>query len=310
MTMKRLLLLISLLCCGWVVGCVTQGELQALRADVAALERNRAQQKQEVSSRLDTLGARLEQPDADMRRELAQNLAATEELRVEVQGLRGHIQEFQHGIQNGVGPSAEMRDIFATKLAELETRLAALEQRVDPQGRATLRLPTEPRPPGDAPAVPAPSYVTPIPSAPTTRPPATSAPPQPDLQPGADEAADGLYQRARKEYEAGNYEVAIVLFKQLLRQHPQTPLAGNAQYWLGESLYAQQQFEAAIVAFDEVVQKYAKNSKVPAAILKQGYAFDALNDKRNARFFLQQVQRKYPDTPEAQQAGERLKELQ
>ncbi|MDH3602876.1 MAG: tol-pal system protein YbgF [Candidatus Tectomicrobia bacterium] len=308
--MKRLLLLISLLCSGFVVGCVTQGELQALRADVAALERTRAQQKQEVSSRLEALDTRLERPDVDMRRELAQNLAATEELRVEVQGLRGKMQELQHGIQNGVGPSAEMRDIFATKLAELETRLAALEQRVDPQGRAALRLPTEPRPPGTPPAAPTPSRVTAIPSAPATRPPATSSPPQPALQAGADEAADRLYQRARKEYKAGNYEVAIVLFKQLLRQHPQTSLAGNGQYWLGESLYAQQQFEAAIVAFDEVVQKYAKNSKVPAAILKQGYAFDALDDKRNARFFLQQVQRKYPDSPEAQQAEKRLKELQ
>lgn len=308
--MKRLLLLISLLCSGFVVGCATQGELQALRADVAALGRNRAQQTQEVRSRLDALDSRLERPDADMRRELAQNLAATEELRVEVQGLRGSMQELQHGIQNGVGPSAEMRDIFATKLAELETRLAALEQRVDPQGRAALRLPTEPRAPESPPAATATSRVTPVPSAPTTRPPATSSPPQSDLQAGADEVADRLYQRARKEYKAGNYEVAIVLFKQLLRQHPQTSLAGNSQYWLGESLYAQQQFEAAIVAFDEVVQKYAQNSKVPAAILKQGYAFDALDDKRNARFFLQQVQRKYPDSPEAEQAGKRLKELQ
>jgi tol-pal system protein YbgF len=308
--MKRLLLLISLLCSGLVVGCVTQGELQALRADVAALERNRAQQRQEVSSHLEALGTRLEQPDADMRRELAQNLAATEELRVEVQGLRGHMQELQHGMQNGVGPSAEMRDIFATKLAELETRLAALEQRVDPEGRATLRFPTEPRPPGSPPAAPAPSQVTPIPSAPVTRPPATSSPPQPALEAEADEAADRLYQRARQEYEAGNHEVAIVLFKQVLRQYPQAPLAGNAQYWLGESLYAQQQFEAAIVAFDEVVQKYAKNTKVPAAILKQGFAFGALDDKRNARFFLQQVQRKYPDSPEAEQASKRLQELQ
>jgi tol-pal system protein YbgF len=310
MIMKRLLLLISLLCSGFVVGCVTQGELQALRADVAALERNRSQQKEEVASRLGALDTSLERPDADMRRELAQNLASTEELRVDVQGLRGHMQELQHSMQNGVGPSAEMRDIFATKLAELETRLAALEQRVDPEGRAALRFPTEPRPPGSPPAAPAPSQVTPIPSAPATRPPATSSPPPPALETEADEAADRLYQRARQEYEAGNHEVAIVLFKQLLRQYPQAPLAGNAQYWLGESLYAQQQFEAAIVAFDEVVQKYAKNNKVPAAILKQGFAFGALDDKRNARFFLQQVQRKYPDSPEAEQASKRLQELQ
>ena len=311
--MKRLLILSGLLGSGFLVGCATQGELQALRADVAALERNRTEQKQVVSSRLQTLDTRLDRPDSDVRRELAQNVAATEDLRIEVQSLRGNIQELQYGAQNGLGPSAEMRDSFATKLAELETRLAALEQRIDPEG-TTLRLPTASPAIGASP--PTPSRINPsTPRTPTTRPPviarvpeSSTSTPQPG-QSGADEAADQLYQRALKEYQAKNYEVAIVLFKQYIRQNPQASLAGNAQYWLGESLYAQQQYEAAIVAFDEVVQKYANDSKVPAAILKQGYAFAALEDVRNARFFLEQVQRKYPDTPEAKQAGERLSEL-
>jgi TolA-binding protein len=44
--------------------------------------------------------------------------------------------------------------------------------------------------------------------------------------------------------------------------------------------------------------------------LKQGFAFAELKDGRNASFFLQQVQKKYPNTPEAQQAAERLKQIQ
>ncbi|MEE8291463.1 MAG: tetratricopeptide repeat protein, partial [Candidatus Tectomicrobia bacterium] len=84
---------------------------------------------------------------------------------------------------------------------------------------------------------------------------------------------------------------------------------GHAQYWIGASLYTLKQYEAAIVAFDEVVQKYPQDTKVPAAILKQGFAFAALKEKPNARFFLQQVQQKYPDTPEARQATEKLKQL-
>ena len=62
-------------------------------------------------------------------------------------------------------------------------------------------------------------------------------------------------------------------------------LWGSAQYWIGDSLYAQKQFEAAIVAFDEVIRKYPEDNKVPAALLKQGYAFAELKDVRNARFF-------------------------
>jgi tol-pal system protein YbgF len=124
-----------------------------------------------------------------------------------------------------------------------------------------------------------------------------------------DDEAERLYKRALQEYQQNNYEVAIVLFKQYLRQYPKAPLAGNAQYWVGESLYAQKQYEAAIVAFDEVLRKYPDDSKVPPALLKQGYAFAELKDVRNARFFLQQVQQKYPNSAEAQQAAEKLKQL-
>ena len=63
------------------------------------------------------------------------------------------------------------------------------------------------------------------------------------------------------------------------------------------------------MAFDEVIRKYPEDNKVPAALLKQGYAFAELKDVRNARF-LQQVQQKYPNSPEAQQATEKLKQLQ
>ena len=103
--------------------------------------------------------------------------------------------------------------------------------------------------------------------------------------------------------------MAIVLYKQLQRQYPKSSYASQAQYGIGESLYAQKQYEASIVAFDEVIQKYPQNNKTPAAILKQGLAFAELKDQRNARFFLQQLQKKYPNSPEAQQAAEKLKQL-
>jgi tetratricopeptide (TPR) repeat protein len=83
--------------------------------------------------------------------------------------------------------------------------------------------------------------------------------------------------------------------KQFLRHSPREhPQAGNAQYLLGEALYAQWQYEAAIVALDEFVQEYSSDPKVPAAMLKQGYAFAELQNVRRARFLIQQVQKKFP----------------
>jgi TolA-binding protein len=80
--------------------------------------------------------------------------------------------------------------------------------------------------------------------------------------------------------------------KQFLRLAPTGPQASTAQYLIGEYLYAQRQYEAAIVAYDEVIQRHGHYPKVAAALLKQGYAFAELRDARNAQFFLQQVQKK------------------
>jgi tol-pal system protein YbgF len=119
--------------------------------------------------------------------------------------------------------------------------------------------------------------------------------------------AERLYEQALADYQRGNYEGAVVNFKQVLRQAPTASQAGHAQYLIGESLYALQQYEAAIVAFDEVVQKYPQDVRVAAALLKMGYAFAELKDSRNAQFFLQQVQKRYPNSSEAQQATEKLR---
>ena len=102
---------------------------------------------------------------------------------------------------------------------------------------------------------------------------------------------------------------AIILLKQYLRQHPRSAQAGDAQYWIGEALYQQKEFNAAIVAFDEVIQEYPQNEMVAASTLKVGLSFANLGDQPNARFFLQQVQENFPNSAEAQLATEKLKQL-
>ena len=288
--MQRAFLLLTVIGCGLIAGCASQGNLQTLRAEITAIERQHARQEKgtvEQLKELDLRLATLEQSQAKARHDLAQSIAASEELRVETQRLQGTMQEAQHRMQRNATPSAEMRDLLATRIAELDTRLKALESHLNP---AQSRVPAPP---------PAPRHQT------SKLPPAVQpSPPAP-----RNASAERAYERAFQEYRRGNYEVAIVLFKQFLRQHPKATQAAQAQYWIGESLYAQRQYEAAIVAFDEVIQKYPSNTHVPTALLKQGYAFAELKDIRNARFFLQQVLKKYPQRSEAQQAKEKLEQL-
>ena len=69
--------------------------------------------------------------------------------------------------------------------------------------------------------------------------------------------------------------------EELIRLKKQNPddLMPNIQYWLGEVYYAQQNFEKAIIAFGEGLEKYPDSIKGPDNLLKLGLSFSNLKKK-------------------------------
>jgi tol-pal system protein YbgF len=133
----------------------------------------------------------------------------------------------------------------------------------------------------------------------------------------ANEMASAENETIRRDYEVAwrnlekrDYRSAIARFKDFQKKHPKSNLAVNAQYWIGESHYALREFDQAIVEFDAVRSRYPEGEKVPAALLKQAYAFSELGENTNARLLLQEVVEKYAQTPEAIQAKQKLKTLE
>ncbi len=118
------------------------------------------------------------------------------------------------------------------------------------------------------------------------------------------------YEIAWRALEKKDYRLAISRFKEFLQKHPKSKLAINAQYWIGESHYALREFDQAILEFDAVRSRYPQGDKVPAALLKQGFAFAELGEKVNARLILQEVVEKYAQSPEAAQAKQKLRSLE
>jgi tol-pal system protein YbgF len=118
------------------------------------------------------------------------------------------------------------------------------------------------------------------------------------------------YEIAWRALEKKDYRLAISRFKEFLQKHPKSKLANNAQYWIGESHYALREFDQAILEFDAVRSRYPQAEKVPAALLKQGFAFAELGEKVNARLILQEVVEKYAQSPEAAQAKQKLRALE
>jgi len=83
----------------------------------------------------------------------------------------------------------------------------------------------------------------------------------------------------------------------------------NAQYWLGEAYYVNKSFPEALAAFQKVVDNYPQSRKLADALLKIGFCDYELKQFSAARATLAQVTAKYPDTPAANLARQRLDKM-
>jgi tol-pal system protein YbgF len=126
---------------------------------------------------------------------------------------------------------------------------------------------------------------------------------------GESEAAKKDYDEAWRLVERKDFRAAIPRFREFLKKYPNSDFADNAQYWLGECYYGLKEYDQAILEFDTVRRKYPKGDKVPAALLKQGFAFAELGDKVDARLILQELVDRYPQSEESGKAKQKLKTL-
>jgi tol-pal system protein YbgF len=123
---------------------------------------------------------------------------------------------------------------------------------------------------------------------------------------GSDTAA---YQAAFGLLKNSQFDQAIAAFQQFLTTYPDSSLADNAQYWLGEAYYVNKSFPEALAAFQRVATKYPQSRKVPDALLKVGYCYYELKQSQEAHDTLAQVVASYPDTPAGKLAQARLEKM-
>ena len=126
-------------------------------------------------------------------------------------------------------------------------------------------------------------------------------PPQAQAPPLAD-----TYQAAVRDYNAAKYDVAAGEFQDVLHYYPLDDLAGNAQFYLGEIAYRQQNYSDAISAYSAVLEGFPGSPKAPAAQLRKGLALLQTNKKDAGIRELRQLIQRHPQTPEAAQARSKL----
>ena len=125
-------------------------------------------------------------------------------------------------------------------------------------------------------------------------------------------------EQIRKEYEAAyallqpsqrRYKEAISAFTVFIDKYPQSDLADNALYWLGETYYVTEESELALKTFDRLLAEYPQSEKVPGALLKKGYLLDAMGRKQEAKQVLQKLVSDYPDASVSRMARARLQKI-
>ena len=171
---------------------------------------------------------------------------------------------------------------LSSKLTELDNRLQFQAEQLE-----ELRQAQQQPQPATVPAAPAPPAAGDVP--------ATAQ---------AEGSPTEIYLQAFGDYASGRYQAAIHGFTAFLQRFPNNSYASNAQYWLGDCYFNQQQYPQAIQEFQRVVSDYPNAPKSPDALLKIAMAQLQLGATAEARQAVDTLSQRYPKSPATQKAQE------
>ncbi len=120
---------------------------------------------------------------------------------------------------------------------------------------------------------------------------------------------DVLYNNGLRDYNGGKNDLASQEFGEYVKFYPNTDLAGNCFYYLGEIQFKQGNYQQAVQSYDQVLQNFPSGSKAASAQLKKGFALVELGKQDDGVTELRHLIQRYPHSPEALQARDRLRKL-
>ena len=124
------------------------------------------------------------------------------------------------------------------------------------------------------------------------------------------ESPEELYQAAYDDYQQGAYGSALRAFRQYVEDNPDTTLADNALYWIGECHYSQGEYRRAIEEFSQVETLYPASERMASVLLRKGSAHLQLGESSEAMQLLSDVINRFPRSDEALLARQQLAGLE
>jgi tol-pal system protein YbgF len=231
---------------------------------------------------------RLQVQVAGLQTQIAELQRLGEESLKEVRRLNEFLAEQNAAFRKSLQDQKIQDEALAATIKEVAEKLAELSERAQ---SARVNAPD----PGALP--PGSTFGAPI---------SGSAPPASANPAGPPPAPRELYSQAYADYARGNYDLAIQGFSEYIRQFPATDFTDNAQYWVGESLYGKKLFAEAIEAWNTLFRDYPSSDKLPDARVKKGMALERLGRRSQALVEYRYVIDRFPNSPAARIARERL----
>ena len=132
------------------------------------------------------------------------------------------------------------------------------------------------------------------------------APPAPAAEASAPPPVDDLYKTALGDYMAAKYPLASSEFGDVIKNYPDSPLAGNSYYYQAEIDYRGGKFSNSVKSYDMVLEQYPDSNKVPVSQLHKGQALLELKQTDAGIRELRSLIQRFPNSPEAMQARSEL----
>jgi tol-pal system protein YbgF len=229
-----------------------------------------------------------------------------ERLEAQMRDLTGRVE----GISNGLD---QLKQRVEQVNSDIDVRLSetgGMAAGAPPPSRSPIvepgRLPAGPAP--SASAMPPGTVVPPPPGGGGLNPifntlsPPGSAPPRPSAaEPASGEglpAAGSINEQFNHAFglvKQADYSGAETALKAFIEAHPNDPLAGDAQYWLGQTYFARNKFSEAVSAFAEGYKRFPKGRKAPENLLYLGMSLAKSDQKKNACVAFAQLDQAFPN---------------
>ena len=192
-------------------------------------------------------------------------------------------------------------------IADVQSTQQSMGARMDSSGGSPVPATASPMDsPASAPAMPSSTGrssrlappVSSVPSAAAGLPTSAAAPPVEDL-----------YRTAFSDFNGAKYSLASAEFADVIKFYPESNLAGNSYFYLGEIDYKAGRYAPASKNYDKVIEQYPGNQKIPVAQLRKGESLLGLKQTEAGARELRSLIQRYPNSQEAVAARSKLNAL-